>query len=597
MGVSSKKQTSSGMSYKEKKKEKQERSKSKSSKESQKSPRVHSQTVDSSDSESEFIRHKLKSQSFTHESDSASNSGSDSESEVQKKSKKKNKNKKFNMTESDSAHSSDSEETEVPVPVSSVYKSNKNQKNKSKSSKSEPSPSFNERQTHSEILHQKKSQIKKSESFHEKSKSKDPAPLKLQKLKDMKKNKKAHSHRKQHTPKGIFSDESESDSDSENKNDSDSSDEEPITQRNNAEKEKSTSFLVGMTKSISDAMSETSYERSAKRIILKVLKERKDKLEQCSIAFKGGKESSVILHLIRTVAEENSINIDGVQVIYFPPEKNEIQAVKEYVTKTIKSYNMHKRLRSIPTNDLSDGLQQYLMSSNIHCLFVGIKSGDIGAQQMETIMNTQDGTQLTRVHPLLTWTYKDIWDYIKKHNLEVCSLYEQGYTSIDSSLCTIKNPVLIDNSTKQFQHANTLTDFTREKWSSVQNIKGKVIKGAQRGRHVLNYPTARIQYEPKDLDDGIYFAKAKVNEIDRKYRKALVSVSSRFDLNGRVQRSLVVYIVHNYESDFYDHEVEIGIIGFLRKQNRFENEFQLRKAMETDLLEIKKYMLDKTILP
>ena len=148
-------------------------------------------------------------------------------------------------------------DNEIPVPVSSVHKNRKG--------KTEPSPSFNERQAHSEIF-------EPEEVTNEKELCTSVSqPDKLQKLKEMKKNKKAHST-KSRQPKGIFSDESESESDS-NKDNSESSDEEEVSVRTKPEKEKGSSFLSF----ISDAMNETTYERTAKKIILKILKERKDK--------------------------------------------------------------------------------------------------------------------------------------------------------------------------------------------------------------------------------------------------------------------------------------------------------------------------------
>ena len=46
------------------------------------------------------------------------------------------------------------------------------------------------------------------------------------------------------------------------------------------------------------------------------------------------------------------------------------------------------------------------------------------------------GKHLLKVSPLADWTNKDVWDYLKLHNLPVLPLYDLGYTSIGCEPCT-----------------------------------------------------------------------------------------------------------------------------------------------------------------
>jgi phosphoadenosine phosphosulfate reductase len=46
------------------------------------------------------------------------------------------------------------------------------------------------------------------------------------------------------------------------------------------------------------------------------------------------------------------------------------------------------------------------------------------------------GRKLLKVSPLADWTTKDVWDYLKLHDLPVLPLYEAGYTSIGCEPCT-----------------------------------------------------------------------------------------------------------------------------------------------------------------
>ena len=46
------------------------------------------------------------------------------------------------------------------------------------------------------------------------------------------------------------------------------------------------------------------------------------------------------------------------------------------------------------------------------------------------------GKVLHKISPLADWTSKDVWDYLKLHELPVLPLYERGYTSIGCEPCT-----------------------------------------------------------------------------------------------------------------------------------------------------------------
>ena len=46
------------------------------------------------------------------------------------------------------------------------------------------------------------------------------------------------------------------------------------------------------------------------------------------------------------------------------------------------------------------------------------------------------GKQLTKVSPLADWTNADVWAYLKRNQIPVLPLYEQGYTSIGCQPCT-----------------------------------------------------------------------------------------------------------------------------------------------------------------
>ncbi len=47
-----------------------------------------------------------------------------------------------------------------------------------------------------------------------------------------------------------------------------------------------------------------------------------------------------------------------------------------------------------------------------------------------------DGRDLCKVNPFVTWTRKDVWDYLFKHEVPYNPLYDEGYASIGCWPCT-----------------------------------------------------------------------------------------------------------------------------------------------------------------
>jgi FAD synthetase len=78
--------------------------------------------------------------------------------------------------------------------------------------------------------------------------------------------------------------------------------------------------------------------------------------------------------------------------------------------------------------------------------------------------------QFMRVNPILDWTYSEIWFFIRLLQLPYCSLYDQGYTSIDDTSNTVPNKELLlisqsDNDSKTYLPAYRLRNQDAERLS------------------------------------------------------------------------------------------------------------------------------------
>lgn len=82
---------------------------------------------------------------------------------------------------------------------------------------------------------------------------------------------------------------------------------------------------------------------------------------------------------------------------------------------------------------------------NLKATLMGIRKDDPGSQSLEPFKYTDaDWPKIMRVSPILDWSYSQIWEFILKHQVPYCSLYDQGYTSLGNKTSTSPNPLLRD---------------------------------------------------------------------------------------------------------------------------------------------------------
>lgn len=69
-----------------------------------------------------------------------------------------------------------------------------------------------------------------------------------------------------------------------------------------------------------------------------------------------------------------------------------------------------------------------------------------------------------RVNAILDWTCENVWEYLIKHKVPYCSLYDRGYTSIGNMRNTRPNPNLeVKERPGTFLPAYQLLDDTLER--------------------------------------------------------------------------------------------------------------------------------------
>ncbi|EMR11329.1 hypothetical protein PNEG_00358 [Pneumocystis murina B123] len=123
-------------------------------------------------------------------------------------------------------------------------------------------------------------------------------------------------------------------------------------------------------------------------------------------------------------------------------------------------------------------------------------------------------------------------------------------------------------------------------------LKGKVIKGYGRGRSELQLPTANISEEdiPKFLysKTGIYYGWGRVMKEERNNVYLMVMSVGWNPYYNNKKLSAEVHFIHEFECDFYDEEIRLVIMGFIRPERNYISKELLIEDIQKDIIIAKK---------
>ncbi|XP_011496706.1 PREDICTED: FAD synthase-like [Ceratosolen solmsi marchali] len=193
-----------------------------------------------------------------------------------------------------------------------------------------------------------------------------------------------------------------------------------------------------------------------------------DVLEQCYakykanevfLSFNGGKDCTVVLHLVITFARLRGY--DPPLCLYVTGDA--FPEVDEFVRNTANNYRLKMVRKSGSIKQaLAALLEEY---PKLAACLLGTRKADPGAQCLESFAPTDPGwPEIMRVSPIIDWNYKQVWDYLLRNNVSYCSLYDEGYTSLGVRETTTRNPLLKHPSEpNKYLPAHTLVDDSTER--------------------------------------------------------------------------------------------------------------------------------------
>ncbi|CAH0685432.1 unnamed protein product [Chilo suppressalis] len=116
-------------------------------------------------------------------------------------------------------------------------------------------------------------------------------------------------------------------------------------------------------------------------------------------------------------------------------------------------------------------------------------------------------------------------------------------------------------------------------------LEGQVVKGFGRGSKQLgcptaNYPLSVVQSLPDGLESGVYYGWA---QVDVGPIHKMVANIGWCPFYKNKEMSVETHIMHKFEKDFYDSNLKIAIVGYLRGEKNFDSLEDLIQAIKMDI--------------
>ncbi|RUS22994.1 hypothetical protein BC937DRAFT_94114 [Endogone sp. FLAS-F59071] len=168
------------------------------------------------------------------------------------------------------------------------------------------------------------------------------------------------------------------------------------------------------------------------KVALEVIEEalRRYGTTALSLSFNGGKDCTVLLHLFaaalhRHLSSNPPQSIPTIPAIYIT-YPNPFPEVETFVDTCVRRYGLN--LVRIP-GPMKEALQQYIyLHKETGAILVGTRRNDPYSEHLTHFIPTDpDWPPFMRIHPIIDWTFAQVWNFLKVLDVPYSELYDLGY--------------------------------------------------------------------------------------------------------------------------------------------------------------------------